>query len=308
MIASLVLGNEIKSIIFVLLSGMAGKIAYDIQVMGLLKPGANLKKLLIFFVLVFHSVAFALWYLEVPLFDFRSAGGENFFRIKGEKYRLFGTLVNPNSYAVFCVIIIIYLLFDAHKSSLRHVSIIFSITAVILTGSRAGLICLTITIIFKLLSRYRFHCGLVFVKFLALIFSLIVIILFSGQLTGVDIRFSKWLAGWQTFSHGGIYIFYGLPISELLGTREISFSDNMILFDVFRHGVLFGTINIIGIITFSLWILSRSQGFLNGEVTAIFCGWILLFTMNLFLIFPSILFWFVYFGSKIGRARFEKNM
>jgi len=143
------------------------------------------------------------------------------------------------------------------------------------------------------------------VKFLALIFSLFVIILSSSQLTGVDIRFSKWLTGWQIFSQSGIYIFYGLPISEALGAREVSFSDNMILFDVFRHGVLFATFNIIGIITFSLWILSRSQGILNGEVTAVFCGWILLFTTNLFLIFPSILFWFVYFGSKIGRARFE---
>lgn len=297
---SLYLGNETQSIVFFLLSLLSGKIAFDMHGYRSFDSNKWLESILTYFVMLFHIIALILWYFEIPLFDFTAAGSENFFRVAGERYRLFGTLVNPNAYAFFAIITVIFLFFDVCNGFARNSAILITVAAIYLTGSRSGLACLLVVIIFYILSRIRYSPFLVIGMFLLLQFLVIFTVLLSSVLTDIDIRFSKWLAGWEVFTRSGIYIFYGLPMLESLTSNGASFSDNMFLFDLFRHGVLFFTFNMAILFYFSWLILSKSKFILNGGVAAVFCFWLFLFTTNSVLLFPSLMFWFIYFGVKFS--------
>lgn len=184
-------------------------------------------------------IGLILYYFNIPLFDFESAGSELYFTNSFGYYRLSSILLNPNSFAYFLLLYFTIYLYSK-KNIIENMMMLIVLLAFILTESRSALSGFLLALIIFNYQYFKQKILLFKLSIFGLLFGFVLLLVFTSDnlLVDYDVRFSKFAIALQYIFESLEYFLLGVPEGIAIEKNGISFSDNMFLYLMLKMGII----------------------------------------------------------------------
>jgi len=258
------------------------------------------------FSFVISIIGIILYFLKIPLFDFKIAGSEKYFMLSNGYYRAMSIFLNPNSFAYFIIFAFSlmlfygkYIFFNKYYRKLYYIVFLFSLY---IAYSRSAILSMVLILI--VYGIYRFKISrknklLILFFMLIMLISFFMFLLSSRELFyNYDIRFLKIDIAIDYLTKNFYHFIFGYPHYINIKKNGISFSDNMFLYFFLRGGmILFILISFIYLKailkSIIIIILKRIE---IGYAVYLFSSIPLMFFSNFILFFPNVILFAISIG------------
>ncbi len=235
-----------------------------------------------------------LYYLKLPLFDFKTAGTDLYFMNSDGYYRAMSIFLNPNSFGYFLVFSISLLLM--HKKFISKFTYytysLIMFFAMYLTYSRSATLSLLLILLIYFIRhifKKQTSIFIIIMMLTSLVVMSIVLLINLQFFYFYNVRFEKWNVAF-TFLNNLEYFLIGTPIDMKIIKNSISFSDNMFIYLILKEGFLFLLLFLFlfyKITIKSIKIFLRENSYFSGYAIYIISLFIPMMFSNYLLFYPS---------------------
>lgn len=268
------------------------------------------------FSVIISIIGIVLFFLKIPLFDFKVAGSSKYFMLSNGYYRAMSIFLNPNSFAYFIIFSISLLLFYGKYLFSKKMYLIYLIIylfSLYISYSRSAIFSMSLIFVIYFIYKLKIpkNLKLIFYIFiLVFLFNIFCFLIINRELFfNVDIRFLKIDIALDFIKNNFYNFIFGYPYNVSINKNGISFSDNMFLYFFLRGGVIlfiiFNYIYIIALLKSIKFIVLKKTEI--GYAVYLFSTLPLMFFSNFLLFFPNIILFSISIGIILNRRRYNEK-